>query len=141
MFENMKTIRVGVDAMRTSGLQCGVKINTRKTMTHINALCSPTSALEKKRMLSHLGKELRNPSYRQRQIYSRVTLGSHVCAQACGSESTIIVMMAKDGRKLIHSGEQHFSPTSITADRSQGLNKLAGGRLALTARTFVYPEA
>ena len=57
----MKKIRVGVNEMRvrTKRLGCrGVKIMAIPYKKD-KALCSPTSALEKKRMLS---KELRNPS-------------------------------------------------------------------------------
>jgi hypothetical protein len=45
----------------TSGLQGGVNIMAMPYKKD-NALCSPTSALEKKWMLSRLGEELRNPS-------------------------------------------------------------------------------
>ena len=43
------------------GLQGGVKIMTMPYKKDI-ALCSPTSAFEKKQMLSRLGEELRNSS-------------------------------------------------------------------------------
>jgi len=48
-------------ANETSGLQGGVKIMAMP-YKKVDALCSPTSALKKKIMLSRLGKELRNPS-------------------------------------------------------------------------------
>jgi len=48
-------------ANETSGLQGGVVIMAMPYKKD-NTLCSPTSALEKKRMLSRLGEELRNPS-------------------------------------------------------------------------------
>jgi hypothetical protein len=66
MFENIcmiENLGVGVDAMSAnekSGLQGGVKIMAMP-YTKDNALCSPTSALEKKQM-GHLGEELRNAS-------------------------------------------------------------------------------
>jgi len=60
----IKKIGAGVDAVSVnekSGLQGGVKIMAMP-YKKVNALRSPASALEKKRMLSHLGEELRNPS-------------------------------------------------------------------------------
>jgi hypothetical protein len=60
MFKNICMTKV-VCENETSGLQGGVNIMA-KPYKKDNALCSPTSALKKKRMLSHLGEELRNPS-------------------------------------------------------------------------------
>ena len=55
------TRRCNERANETSGLQGGVKI-TAMPYKKDNTLCSPTSALEKKLMLSHLGEELMKDS-------------------------------------------------------------------------------
>jgi hypothetical protein len=71
------------DANEASGLQGGVKIMAMPYKKD-NALCSPTSALEKKQMLSRLGeevKELRTLPDGQEQSYSGETLGMTMARQ------------------------------------------------------------
>jgi hypothetical protein len=58
--------------------------------------CSPTSALENKWMLSHLGEELRTRILPDSNKFIVEILGSHFCACA-----NISMMTAKDGCKLI----------------------------------------
>jgi hypothetical protein len=130
MFENIfmiKKIGVGVDAVsanETSGLQSRVKVMAM-SYTKDNASCSPTSALENKQMLSHLGEELEESGLMDSDTYSysrEVSLGTRRHTNLVGRNHNN-GKRDGDGRELILSGEQRFSesdsPTSIITDGSR----------------------